>query len=87
MGKPVGGDCDLFIPNGRPGEAASDLDSANHGAAQSPVGNSRRVPEPCASVVLRAREADRDIEQGEKQTNYLRFYGINHSLTSLYVMI
>lgn len=47
----MGGDCDLFLANRRPRAVASDLVSANHSAVQSPVGNSRRVPEPCASGV------------------------------------
>lgn len=79
MGKTVGGDCDLVLANRRPVEAASDLVSANRDAVESPMGNSRRVPEPCASLMLRAREADRDTEQGGKQTNHAshdRFYGI-----------
>lgn len=77
----MGGDCDLVLANRRPVEAASDLVSANRDAAESPTGNSRRVPEPCASLVLRAREADRDTEQGGKQTthaSYGRFHGINN---------
>lgn len=49
MGKPVGGDCDLVLANGRPTEAASDLVLANHRTADSPIGNSRRVSGPCAN--------------------------------------
>lgn len=67
MGKPVGGDCDLVLANQEPVEAASDLVSANRDAAELPMGNSRRVPKPCASLMLRAREADRDTEHGGKQ--------------------
>lgn len=63
----MGGDCDLVLANRRPAEAASDLVSANRDAAESPTGSSRRVPEPCASRALRAREADRDTERGGKR--------------------
>lgn len=75
MGKPMGGDCDLVLTNRKTAEAASDLVSANGEAAASPIGNSRRVPEPCASLMLGAREADRDTERGGKQTNHADFMG------------
>lgn len=77
MGKPMGGDCDLDLANRRTAEAASDLVSANGEAAASPIGNSRRVPEPCASLMLGAREADRDTERGGKQTNHADFMGFH----------
>lgn len=77
MGKPMGGDCDLVLANWRTAEEASDLISANGEAAASPIGNSRRVPEPCASLMLGAREADRDTERGGKQTNHADFMGLH----------
>lgn len=86
----MGGDCDLVLANRRPVEAPSDLVSANRDAAESPSGNSRRVPEPCASSALRAGEADRDTERGGKQTtraSHGRFHGINFSSTTLNVII
>ncbi|KAL6100212.1 uncharacterized protein ACO6RY_01869 [Pungitius sinensis] len=61
LGKPVGGDCDLVLANGRAAEAASDPDSANRDAAGPPLGNSWRVPRPRASPVFLPREARRDI--------------------------
>lgn len=64
MGKPVGGDCDLFLTNRRPGEEASDLDLANRDAAGSPVGNSRHVPGPCASS-----ERERQIGTFNREKN------------------
>lgn len=73
----MGGDCDLVLANWRTAEAASDLISANGEAAASPIGNSRRVPEPCASLMLGAREADRDTERGGKQTNHADFIGLH----------
>lgn len=76
-GNQMGGDCDLVLANRRTVEAASDLVSANGETAASPIGNSRRVPEPCASLMLGAREADRDTERGGKQTNHADFMGFH----------
>lgn len=73
----MGGDCDLVLANRKTAEAASDLVSANGEAAALSIGNSRRVPEPCASLMLGAREADRDTERGGKQTNHADFMGFH----------
>ena len=60
MGNSVGGASDLDLANGSREAPESDLLTANRGAAQSPVGSTRRVPGPCASDVQREKERERE---------------------------
>lgn len=71
----MGGDSDLFLANQRPRLAASDPDSANGGAALSPVGKSRRV------------RKKRDSSARPSQGNIWCFYGILRDLITLFLNI